>query len=81
MPLTYDPYVAAKKLGIFKEISSHDFQHVNAGEVVERIMKSRAMYEERQRLKGEKAIGEDAVLRREKLEAEAAEKRKTESAA
>ena len=80
VPLTYDPYVAAKQMGIFREVGSHDFQHVNAGEVVERIMKSRAMYEERQRLKGEKAIGEDAVLRREKLEAEAAQKRNAKSA-
>ena len=76
MPLNYDPYSAAKELGIFFEISVHSFQHVNAGEIVERIMKSRARYEERQRLKGEKAVGEDAAQRREQLEQEAAERLK-----
>ena len=61
-------------MGIFQEVGPHDFQHVNAAEVVERIMKSRTMYEERQRLKGEKTIGEEAVRRREKLEQEAADR-------
>lgn len=68
MPLTYDPYVAAKDMGIYKEIGSHDFQNVNAGEIVQRIMKSRDMYEARQRAKGEKAVGEQAHREREKLE-------------
>ncbi len=71
MPLTYDPYVAAKDMGIFHEVFNHDFQHVNAEEIVQRIMKSRAMYEERQRKKGEKAVGEEAVRLREKMEQEA----------
>ena len=71
MPLTYDPYTAPKAMGIFQEVGNHDFQNVNAGEIVQRIMKSRAMYEERQRVKGEKAAGEDAVRRREELEREA----------
>ena len=73
MPLTYDPYTAPKKLGIMHEVGSHDFQDVNAGEIVQRIMKSRAMYEERQRIKGQKAVGEEAVRRREQLEREAKE--------
>ena len=77
MPLTYDPYTAPKQLGIFHEISTHDFQSVNAGEIVQRIMKSRAMYEERQRLKGEKTAGEAAVKRREELEEQAAELEKS----
>ena len=71
MPLTYDPYVVPRELGIFHEISNHDFQHVNAQEIVQRIMKSRAMYEERQRVKGEKNAGEEAVRRREMMELEA----------
>jgi ethanolamine-phosphate cytidylyltransferase len=71
MPLSYDPYTFARSLKIFKEIPQHDFQHVNAGEIVERILKSRAMYEERQRAKGVKGAGEEAVKRREALEEEA----------
>ena len=73
MPLNYDPYSAAKELGIYQEIGDHDFQHVNAGEIVQRILKSRETYEERQRMKGEKAAGEAAVRRREEMEREAAE--------
>ena len=72
MPLTYDPYADAKALGIYHEIGNHDFQTVNAGEIVQRILKSREMYEERQRAKGEKAATEEAVQRREELEREAA---------
>ena len=72
MPLTYDPYTAPKKLGIYNEIGNHEFQDVNAGEIVQRIMRSRALYEERQRVKGEKAAGEEAVRRREEMEKDAA---------
>ncbi|KIW05240.1 hypothetical protein, variant [Verruconis gallopava] len=71
MPLNYDPYTYAKDLGIFREIPSHEFQHVNAGEIVDRILRSRAMYEERQRVKGVKGLGEEAEKRRQKLEEEA----------
>lgn len=71
MPLNFDPYVYAKDLGIFTEVPAHDFQHVNAGEIVERILKSRALYEERQRAKGVKGVGEDAVKKREGMEEEA----------
>lgn len=71
MPLTFDPYKAAKELNIYQEISHHDFQTVNAGEIVQRIMKSREMYEARQRTKGEKATTEEAFKRREALEGEA----------
>lgn len=72
MPLSYDPYLAAKGMGIYREIGNHDFQNVNAGEIVQRILRSRQMYEERQKKKGEKAAGEEAVHRREQMEAEAA---------
>ncbi len=61
MPLNYDPYTAAKKLEIYREIGNHDFQNVNAGEIVQRIMKSRELYERRQRAKAQKAAGEEAV--------------------
>jgi ethanolamine-phosphate cytidylyltransferase len=71
IPLSYDPYTYAQDLGIFKEVPAHDFQHVNAGEIVDRILKSRAMYEERQRVKGVKGLGEEAERRRQVLEEEA----------
>ncbi|KUJ15669.1 phosphoethanolamine cytidylyltransferase-like protein [Mollisia scopiformis] len=70
MPLTYDPYTAPKAMGIYKQIGRHDFSEVNAGSIVQRIMKSRDMYEERQRVKGVKGIGEEAQRRREILEEE-----------
>jgi ethanolamine-phosphate cytidylyltransferase len=70
MPLTYDPYTAPKEMGIYKEIGMHEFAGVNAGQIVQRIMKSRDMYEERQRVKGVKGIGEDSQRTREKLEEE-----------
>ena len=72
MPMTYDPYADAKALGIYKEIGSHDFQNVNAGEIVQRILRSREIYEERQRKKGEKASTEEDVKRREAMERETA---------
>ncbi|KAI9651500.1 MAG: hypothetical protein M1829_002707 [Trizodia sp. TS-e1964] len=65
MPLAHDPYLAARQMGVFRQVRSHDFQTVNAGEIVERILRSREMYEERQRLKGIKGIGEEAAQRRE----------------
>jgi ethanolamine-phosphate cytidylyltransferase len=73
MPLTYDPYVDAKEMGLFQEVQSHPFRHVNAGEIVERILKSREAFAERQRKKGEKEVGEDAVKRREEMERDVAE--------
>lgn len=76
MPLTYDPYTAPKEMGIYKEIGMHDFASVNAGQIVQRIMKSRDMYEERQRVKGVKGIGEEAQRIREKLEEEQSQKEK-----
>ena len=72
MPLTYDPYVAAKELSIYQEIGDHEFQNVNAGEIVQRILKSREKYEARQKAKGEKTITEEAVRTRGDLEQAAA---------
>ena len=71
MPLTYDPYSAPKDMGIYHEIGGHDFQNVNAGEIVQRIMRSREMYEERQRIKAEKGIAEEAARQRESTALEA----------
>ncbi|KAI9686537.1 MAG: hypothetical protein M1822_003548 [Bathelium mastoideum] len=67
-PLPQDPYTDAKKLGIFRQIDEHKFADVNAASIVERILKSRATYEERQRVKGVKGLGEEAVRRREEEE-------------
>ncbi len=65
MPLGYDPYREAKKMGIFEELAPHQFQEVDAGQIVDRITKSRARFEERQRAKGVKAVGEEAARQRE----------------
>lgn len=59
MPMK-DPYEDARSMGIFRQVETHTYQHVNAGEIVQRILKSRQLYEERQRLKGVKAIMEEA---------------------
>ncbi|PWY63718.1 hypothetical protein BO70DRAFT_325738 [Aspergillus heteromorphus CBS 117.55] len=69
IPLTYDPYMAPKRMGIFKETSSHPYQHVNAGEIVGRILRSREAYEERQRAKLQKAAVEELVKSSESLSA------------
>jgi len=55
-------------MGIFRQIDSHPFQHVNAGEIVQRILKSRKAYEERQRLKMQKSIAEEEFRQREAME-------------
>lgn len=70
MPLTYDPYTAPKAMGIYREIGKHAFAEVNAGEIVQRILKSRDLYEARQRAKGVKAEVEAAARQREMLEEE-----------
>ncbi|KAL1965161.1 hypothetical protein VTN77DRAFT_6074 [Rasamsonia byssochlamydoides] len=70
IPLTYDPYIAPKKMGIFREIESHPYQNVNAGEIVQRILKSRDAYEERQRAKLKKSILEEAAKQKEALDAQ-----------
>ncbi|THX49152.1 ethanolamine-phosphate cytidylyltransferase, partial [Aureobasidium pullulans] len=71
-----DFYTDAKEMGIFSEISSHPYSQVNSDSIVNRILKSRELYEERQRVKGVKGIGEEAVRRREAMEREKAEKDK-----
>ncbi|KAJ5966129.1 Cytidylyltransferase [Penicillium waksmanii] len=66
IPLTYDPYSGPKKMGIFREVDRHAFQHVNAGEIVARILKSREAYEARQRAKLQKGAAEDLVKAQER---------------
>ncbi|PHH85811.1 hypothetical protein CDD83_11142 [Cordyceps sp. RAO-2017] len=70
MPLTHDPYTAPKAMGIYREIGEHAFSEVNAAQIVQRIMRSRDMYEARQRAKGVKAEVEAAARRRELMEEE-----------
>lgn len=70
MPLTYDPYLATKEMGIYREIGAHGFANVNAEQIVQRIMASRDRYEARQRAKGMKAGVEAAARQREILEEE-----------
>lgn len=67
MPLTYDPYTAPKAMGIYREIGKHEFHHVNAGEIVQRILRSRELYEERQRVKAEKAAREKVAKQQENM--------------
>lgn len=73
MPLTLDPYVDAKNMNIYEEIGKHEFQHVNAGEIVQRILRSREVYEARQQMKGVKAVVEEAIQTREDMERAEAE--------
>ena len=80
MPLTYDPYSAPREMGLYKEIGAHEYSGVNAGQIVQRILKSRDMYEERQRVKGVKGIGEEAQQVREKMEEEQRLKEKKNAA-
>jgi ethanolamine-phosphate cytidylyltransferase len=61
-----DPYADAKSLGIFHETPVHDFQDVNSEQIVGRILGKRAEYEERQRKKGAKVIGEEEAWRKER---------------
>lgn len=70
MHFTDDVYTAPKEMGIYREIGHHEFEHVNAGTIVQRIMKSRDLYEERQKAKGMKAEIEAAQRQRELLEEE-----------
>lgn len=70
MPLAFDPYAVAKTLGLYTEIANHEFQNVNAAEIVSRIMKGRALYEERQRKKGEKGMTEEVERLRQEMERE-----------
>lgn len=66
IPLDYDPYTDAKALGVLKQIADHPYKHVNAGEIMDRITKGREAFEERQRRKGAKAVGEEAIRAKEK---------------
>lgn len=63
-----EPYACAKQLGIFHRTGEHDFQDVNANNIVNRIMASREQYEERQRRKGEKATIEELERARQASE-------------
>ena len=70
MPLAFDPYAVPKTLNIYREIASNEYSNVNAAEIVARIMKGRALYEERQRKKGEKGMSEEVEKIRQEMERE-----------
>lgn len=57
-------------MGIMQTIGPHPYSDVNAESIVQRILKSRDIYEERQRKKGVKAEMEAAAKQREALEEE-----------
>ncbi|KAK4148014.1 uncharacterized protein C8A04DRAFT_23806 [Dichotomopilus funicola] len=77
MPSTEDVYADPKALGIYREIGHHEFENVNAGTIVQRIMQSRDLYEARQKAKGMKADLEAAHRQRELLEEEQRKKEAT----
>ena len=60
-----DPYGGAKSLGIFHQIHAHQYSHINAGEIVMRVLKNRAEFEARQKAKTSKADTEEALHLRE----------------
>ncbi len=70
-----DPYTDARALGIFKETPEHRFQDVDSSQIVQRILGRRREYEERQRKKGQKGVGEEAQHKREVMEREAEKER------
>lgn len=49
-----DPYSEAKRRCIYKETGHHEYEDVTPGSIVQRILKKRELYEERQRKKGYK---------------------------
>jgi ethanolamine-phosphate cytidylyltransferase len=65
----------SKEMGIYREVPLPQSEYVGADGIVDRILKSRAMYEERQRVKGVKGMGEEAARRREIMEEEAKQMR------
>ena len=70
-PLPQDPYADAKELSVFHQIGDHNYADLNAASIVERILKGRAAFEERQRVKGVKGLGEEAIRTREEEERKA----------
>ncbi|RPA87612.1 phosphoethanolamine [Ascobolus immersus RN42] len=56
--LEEDPYADIREAGLYQEIEHHEWETVNASEIVERILRQRIIYEERQRKKLEKAVVE-----------------------
>ncbi|AOW02422.1 YALIA101S01e23684g1_1 [Yarrowia lipolytica] len=53
-----DPYAWAKKAGIYQDAPTHEFAGVSTRTIVDRVLKNRDAYEERQRKKGWKAENE-----------------------
>lgn len=61
----YDGYSYPRRLHILRELPEHAFQSVNAAQIYRRIMENKTKFEERQKKKGIKAIGEAEAKKRE----------------
>ncbi|KHJ31632.1 putative ethanolamine-phosphate cytidylyltransferase [Erysiphe necator] len=57
-PPKVDPYLIPKEMGIYHEIKHHAYSAINASNICQRILRSRDLYEERQKLKALKSINE-----------------------
>lgn len=63
-----NPYADAKELGLLRSIDSHRWDDISASKIVDRILKRRLDFEERQRKKGVKAVLEEELKITENLE-------------
>lgn len=61
-----DPYKLAKQLGIFHTIGRHKYADMSAKTIVDRVLQSQELYEERQRKKGWKSEKEKVMEAQEK---------------
>ncbi|KAI9805044.1 MAG: hypothetical protein M1826_004791 [Phylliscum demangeonii] len=69
MSVHQDIYLVPKAMGLYREIGPHVYQEVNAEQIVQRILKSRALYEDRQRRKGVKdGIEADSKRKEDEVE-------------
>lgn len=75
--MSEDPYADAKGRGIYRQIQDHKYKDLNAAGIVERILKNKGLFEERQRKKSQKAIVEELVKAKEE---EAAKKARAAAA-
>ena len=57
-------------MNLYHEIKDHKFKDMSAKTIVDRIVRNRAAYEARQKMKGEKGVGEAEARRMEEEEAE-----------
>ncbi|GME99628.1 unnamed protein product [Ambrosiozyma monospora] len=60
-PEDHDPYTEIKKVGLFEQLGPHEFDSITTKDIVNRVLKNREAYEERQRRKGWKAEVEKKI--------------------